>query len=113
MSKLEIRDKRIETGDWLSSKLRSRSSKLNTKGIIVPTMVFIMLILTVSALALSTFAINHFSRISDSVAGTGALLTAEAGTEQTLYQLNQNNSFRGYATEEVLFSRSTQGRGTY
>ena len=82
-------------------------------GFIVPTMVFIRLLLSFSALALATFAINHFSRINDNLIDTSALLTAEAGAEQTLYELNQNNDFGGYPTEQTFFDNATQGRGTY
>lgn len=42
-----------------------------------------------------------------------AQLTAEAGIEQTVAQLNSNNSFAGYSSPQTFFDNSTQGKGTY
>lgn len=80
---------------------------------IVPTMIFVMILLTVSALALATFTINHYSRVQNDVLASNALLSAEAGAEQTLYELNQDSDFSGYASEQEFFNDTTQGRGTY
>ncbi len=84
-----------------------------SSGFIVPTMVLIMVILTITAISLSTFAINHLNSVKTDFLGNSALLVAEAGAEQSLYQLNLNNSFTGYPTEQQFFSNTTQGRGTY
>lgn len=72
-----------------------------------------MMLLSISVLALSTFAINHFSRVSDNLTATSALLVAEAGAEQTLNEINQDNNFAGYASEQTFFDNSTQGRASY
>lgn len=42
-----------------------------------------------------------------------AQLTAEAGIEVTVDQLNTNNSFAGYTSAQQFFNNSTQGYGTY
>jgi Tfp pilus assembly protein PilX len=42
-----------------------------------------------------------------------AQLVAEAGIEQSVTQLNSNNSFAGYSTPQTFFDNSTQGKGTY
>lgn len=86
---------------------------VSDSGVIVPTMVFIMLALTVSALAIATFTINHSARINTNLLATKALLTAEAGAEQTLYELNQDSNFTGFATEQTFIDDGTQGRATY
>jgi len=83
------------------------------QGFILPTMLFIMLAITVSALALANFAISHFSRTTNSVFATNALLVSEAGAEQTLYQLNQDSNFAGFGSEQELYNDSVSGRATY
>lgn len=82
-------------------------------GVVLPGMVIIMLIITASTLSLATFAVNHFSRTSADIYTTNALLVAEAGAEQSLYQLNQDSNFSGYPTEQEFFNNSNQGRATY
>ncbi|MBI3983672.1 hypothetical protein HY346_00030 [Candidatus Microgenomates bacterium] len=80
---------------------------------IVPTLVFIMIFFTAAVLALATFSINHYARLNTNLRSTSTLLAAEAGAEQTLYQLNQNSNFTGYATEQEFFSSNERGRATY
>lgn len=89
------------------------NKKLPNQGMIVPTMIFIMLAVTVSAIAVGTFVINNFARVNRTYFSTNALLSAEAGAEQALYELNQDSTFTGHATEQEYFSNAEQGRGTY
>ena len=42
-----------------------------------------------------------------------AQLTAEAGVEVTVDQLNSNDAFAGYTTAQQFFNNTTQGLGTY
>lgn len=42
-----------------------------------------------------------------------AQLLAEAGIEESVAELNSNNSFAGYSTPQTFFDNSTQGKGTY
>lgn len=86
---------------------------LRSQGMVVPTMVMIMIILTISALALAEFSVNHFSRLNRNYYATNTLLSAEAGAEQTLYELNKDSNFAGYPTEQEFFNNTDQGRGTY
>ena len=37
-------------------------------------------------------------------------MVAEAGVEQAMLQLNQNENFTGDTTEQVFFNNTTQGR---
>lgn len=85
----------------------------NSQGIILPALVLVMLALTFTALALATFSINHLATTKRGVFETEGLLTAEAGAEQTLNQLNQNNNFSGYTSEQEFFNNSVEGRGTF
>lgn len=83
------------------------------RGIILPIIVLVMVFITVSALAIADFAINHFSRVSRRVAETNALLTAEAGVEETIAQLNEDENFAGYTTPQEFFNDDAQGRATF
>lgn len=83
------------------------------EGVVLPAIVLVMLALTVSALALASFSINQLSTTKRQVYETGGLLVAEAGAEKTLSQLNQNNNFTGYTSEQEFFNNTSQGRGTY
>lgn len=42
-----------------------------------------------------------------------ARLVAEAGIEQSVYQLNSNSSFTGYTTPQVFFNDANQGYATF
>lgn len=97
---------KLKIGNW-------RERQAADRGVIVPTMVFIMLALTVSALAIATFTINHSVRINTGLLSTKTLLAAEAGAEQTLYELNQNSAFSGFASEQNFFDEGNLGRATY
>ncbi|HLB40336.1 MAG TPA: hypothetical protein VJJ83_00975, partial [Candidatus Babeliales bacterium] len=82
--------------------MSNNTTKLsNTQsGVVLPGMIIIMLIITFSTLGLATFAVNHFARTSADVFTTNALLVAEAGAEQSLYELNQNSNFTGFPSEQ-------------
>ncbi len=82
-------------------------------GVILPAVVLVMLALTISTLALASFSINQISTTKRQTYETGGLLVAEAGAEQTLSQLNQQNNFTGYTTEQELFNNGSQGKGAY
>lgn len=93
--------------------INNKSLQNTQSGVILPAIVLVMLALTISALALASFTINQLSITKRQVFETGALLTAEAGAEQTLNQLNINNNFSGYSTEQEFFNNNNQGKGTY
>lgn len=78
----------------------------------------------ISAIVMITF----LSAIGFSIAGLVALqyqhtrqemydqnaqLVAEAGIEQSVTELNSDNSFAGYTSPQTFFDNSTQGKGTY
>lgn len=91
----------------------SRNLKSDTRGIILPAMVFVVLIFSFVLLGIATFSINQLGRSNKNIFDTNSLLVSEAGAEQTLNQLNQDNQFAGYPTEQEFFNNSTQGRAIY
>ncbi len=68
---------------------------------------------TIIGLALATFTISEQYRSTRAVYHTNALMVAEAGIEQTLNQINQDESFGGYSTQQEFFNNANQGRGAF
>lgn len=79
-------------------------------------MVSILVISTVLVLigfALTSLTASQYALSNQKVYASNALMVAEAGVEQTLYQLNSSDSFTGYNEPQVFFDDATQGRGTF
>jgi Tfp pilus assembly protein PilX len=92
---------------------QTRTSHNPQRGIVLISMVLIMLAMTFIMLGIATFTVNQFSRTNRGIQAVNDLLSAEAGAEESLYQLNQNNTFSGYGTEQTFFNDSVKGRATY
>jgi hypothetical protein len=56
---------------------------------------------------------NQYQRTTRNVYNANAVLTAEAGIEQSITALNDDNDFVGFTTETEFFNDPIQGRGTY
>lgn len=84
----------------------------NNKGVVLLTTLLIFLLLTFMALSLADLTISQYGRTTRNVSVSNSLLTAEAGTEQSLYNLNEDSNFAGFSETE-FFNNTTQGRGTY
>lgn len=80
--------------------------------------VLISVIIAFSALMIVGFALLYATTSQNvlthnNVYNDNALLTAEAGVEQSLQQLNTDDNFGGYPSEQQFFNNQTQGRGVY
>ncbi len=85
----------------------------NQRGSVL-VMVFILgIVFTAVGASLLQFTVSQRSITSRNVAHTNALLAAEAGIEQSLHQLNEDDDFDGYTSEQTFFNNSTQGRGVF
>lgn len=82
-------------------------------GVVFITVLFVGLLLTFVGLSLANVAIVQLRRTNENVFVSNALLSAEAGIEQSLYELNNSDSFTGYENEVEFYSNETQGRGTF
>lgn len=82
-------------------------------GMIMPTLLIIMLILTSVGLSMATLAVTQLSGTARNVAVANSLLTAESGIEFTLQELNEDSSFAGFTAETEFFNNAKQGYGTY
>jgi len=77
-------------------------------------MVFILgVVFSAVGVSILQFTVAQRMTVSRNLANINALLAAEAGIEQSLYLLNQNDNFDGITTEEEFFNNDTQGRGVY
>lgn len=72
-----------------------------------------MVAFTVVGLALMSYSSSQLNKSRNNVFATNALQVAEAGIEQSLYQINYDESFAGYQQEQEFFNDSKQGRGAY
>ncbi len=83
------------------------------RGMILPTLIMLMTAFTIVGLALVSYTTGQYGRTRTNVFVANATQVAEAGIEQSLYQINLDESFTGFATEQEFINNSTQGRGVY
>lgn len=79
-------------------------------------LVSILVISTVLVLigfALTSLTASQYALSARKVYSSNALMVAEAGVEQTLYQLNSSDSFTGYGEPQIFFNNAVQGRGEF
>lgn len=80
----------------------------------VLVMVFILgVVFAAVGASILQFTVTQRTLAARNLANVNALLAAEAGVEQSLHQLNQDDNFEGITTEEEFFNNDTQGRGAY
>lgn len=97
------------------SKIRQNFAALRKaqQGMILITVLLVGLLLTFIGLSLSDLVIAQYSRTNNNVFVSNALMTAEAGAEQTLFEINDNSSFIGFTEETEFYNDDSQGRATY
>ncbi len=83
------------------------------RGVVFVTVLFVGLLLTFIGLSMADVAIAQLNRTHQNVFVSNALLTAEAGIEQSVYELNNSVGFDGYTTPVTFYDNDTQGRATY
>jgi Tfp pilus assembly protein PilX len=105
--------------EWFSGMIKKLLLKLNSNyknredgqlliSVLVMTLFLTALGLAIIGLSTTEFQTTHFELYSQN-----AELTAEAGIEQTVDELNQNSSFNGYPTATVFFDNANQGYGVF
>lgn len=90
-----------------------RSLQQNQKGMILVSIMIIAGVLIVIGFSIASLSISQYSLSNKKVYTANSLMVAEAGIEQALLQLNQNNNFTGSPTEQIFFNNSNQGKGVY
>jgi len=83
------------------------------RGMILVSALIISTVLMVIGFTLISAVAGQYRLASDDVYVDNSLQAAEAGVEQSVEQLNQNDNFAGYTTPQTLFNNATQGYGTF
>jgi Tfp pilus assembly protein PilX len=87
--------------------------KKNQHGLMIVSILIITAVLTLIGFSITSLTISQYSVSNNKVFSANALMVAEAGVEDAIQQINQDESFSGRATEQEFFNNQTQGRGTY
>lgn len=82
-------------------------------GYFLVTAVIITLLLTAIGLSLASLTSVQYQHVKRSIHTENAQLLAEASIEQTVQELNADEDFAGYTTEQEFFDNSSQGRGVF
>lgn len=100
-------------------RLRNSNPQDSERGSIL-VMVFILgIVFTAVGASLLEFTISQRTLAYRNVANANALLAAEAGIEQSLHALNEDDGFLGFNNDpggegvQEFFNNSTQGRGVF
>lgn len=90
-------------------------SKANARenGYFLVVAVVITLFLTAVGLSIAALTSLQYQHTKREVYTENAQLLAEAGIEQSVQQLNTNDSFPGYTTAQTFFNNTAQGKGTF
>ncbi len=85
----------------------------NKDGYFLVSAVVMILFLTAVGLSIAELVALQYQHTKREVFDQNAQLVAEAGIEQSVHQLNTDDSFAGYTSVQQFFSNSTQGRGIF
>ena len=77
------------------------------------SVLIITTILIIISFSLASYSISQYSISNNKVFATNALMVSEAGVEQAIKQINEDEGFTGHSTEQIFFDNSNQGRGTF
>jgi Tfp pilus assembly protein PilX len=90
-----------------------RRAEQTQQGSFLVAALVMIVVLTGIGIALASLASAQYSHTVREGFAQNAVLVAEAGIEQSVHQLNVDDDFAGYATPQVYFSNSTQGKGVF
>ncbi len=94
------------------SKIKKFDPK-NEDGWFLVSALVMIIFLTAVGLAIAGLVSAEYQHTRLEEYTQNAQLTAEAGIEQSVEELNINNSFTGYSTAQTYFDNSTQGKGVF
>jgi len=75
--------------------------------------IVMMLFLTAIGLTIASLAAEQYQHTTREAYVQNSELVSEAGIEQSVNQLNSNDSFTGYTSPQVFFDNALQGKGTF
>jgi hypothetical protein len=80
--------------------------------VLIAALLMTTALITIGIALASSVATRNHSAV-EGIYSNNALLSAEAGVEQSVEQLNQSDSFGGYTTDQTFFNNAIQGMGTF
>lgn len=89
-------------------KLRS-----NQSGMILVSVFLVVGALLLIGISLAGYTMSQYTIANRKVSSTNANMVAEAGIEQSMQALNDNDNFAGYNSTQVFFNSKEQGRGVF
>lgn len=95
----------------LADKLLQKPT--DQRGVMLITIIAVGMIVTFVGLSLADLVINQYYRTGENVYRANATLTAEAGIEETLSKLNEDNAFSGFNEAQDFFDEESRGRATF
>lgn len=94
------------------NKLGNQNLK-EESGLILLSIILVSGVLMVIGIALISATTGQYKVTRNNTFVSNSLLVAEAGVEQSVKQLNTDDNFAGYTTEQQFFNNTTQGRGVF
>lgn len=85
----------------------------NEKGWFLVSAIITIMFLTAIGLTISTLVSEEYQHTRLEEYTQNAQLTAEAGIEQSVEELNANSTFTGYSSPQTFFDNNTQGKGVF
>ncbi len=85
----------------------------NQQGMILVGVFLIVGALMIIGISLAGYTMSQYTLANRKVSSTNANMVAEAGIEQTMQALNEDDNFAGFTTEQEFFNNQIQGRGTF
>lgn len=92
-------------------KLKSKTTDEN--GWFLVSVLVMTMFLTIVGVAIASLVAEEYQHSTLEQYTQNASLAAEAGIEQSVVQLNTNNTFAGYSSPQVYFNNTTQGYATF
>jgi len=93
--------------------LRKKDANSDEQGLILVTIILVAGVLMTIGIALISATTGQYQVTRNNTYVANSLLVAEAGVEQSVKQLNVDDQFSGYPTEQQFFNNTTQGRGVF
>lgn len=82
-------------------------------GWVLVSAIIMIMFLTAIGFSIAELVAVQYQHTRREMYDQNAQLVAEAGLEQSVYELNTNDAFAGYSSAQTFFDNTTQGKGTF
>jgi len=91
----------------------NRNDTKNEHGWVLVSAIIMIMFLTAIGFSIAELVAVQYQHTRREMYDQNAQLVAEAGLEQSVHELNTDDSFAGYASAQTFFDDTTQGKGTF